>query len=405
MLEKKKSKHSDNFISVKKYYFENRLKVKEVKFSTTSLDNGNFDSQAKIVFDKNGEDIIIEGSESDFVDLSHNFMSTFRDGKYELIDLATTPAKNSTTFYKNMEHFISGSKDSLRKTIKDLQSGNGKLTTDINFVQGINACLTNNYSDPNAKAILENYEETIGIMILGLVPLHDSFEKVKSRVVAKETRFNSFMKESDEIFAKNLRSLSPLVAFRTIYENCEVDTEFLLNNFVQTKKIVDIRLRSLYKETGGKLDGPIAIQNLIKEYIDIYEIIRPILRDMAILIRKNGNQVDLNSQDDIIRYLKINKYNSLVGTIDIYLRNAGTHSSLDYTEKGVVKVFDNSTKRRKLIKNFKYNDIIDKHKKINELALALIFSYLMNERIIWLFTIDSPDFKFHVIENKPNFST
>ncbi len=402
MLNKKKSKHSDNFISVKKYYFENRLKIKEVKISMTSLDNEEFNSQAKIVFDNNGDDIIIEGSESDFVDFSLNFKSTFRDGKQELIDLATTPAKNPSTYYKNMEHFISGSKDSFRKTIEDLQSGNGKLPTDINFIQGINACLTNNYSNPNAKAILENYEETIGIMMLGLVPLHDSFEKIKSRVVVKESRFNSFMKESDEIFAKNLRSLSPLVAFRTLYKNCEVDTEFLLNSFVHTKKVIDIKLRSLYKETGGKLDGPIGIQNLIEEYIDIYEIIRPILRDMAILIRKNGDKVNLNSQDDIIRFLKVKKYKSLVGSIDIHLRNAGTHFSLDFNKKGVVKVFDSSTKRRKLIKNFKYDDIIDKHKKINELALALIFSYLMNERIICLFTIDSLDFKYYVVENKSN---
>lgn len=402
MPEKNKSKHSDNFISVKKYYFEKQLKVKEITFSVTRLDNGNFDSQAKIVFDNNGEDIIIEGSEPDFVDLSHNFQSSFRDGKKELIDLATTPSKNSTTYYKNIEYFISGSKDSLRKTIEDLQSGKGKIPTDINFVQGINACLANNYSDPNAIAILENYEETIGIMILGLMPLHDSFQKVKSRRVTKESRFNSFMKESDEIFAKNLRVLSPLVAFTTIYEKCKVDTEFLSINFAQTKKSIDIRWRSLYKETGGKLDGPIAIQNLINEYIDIYEIIKPILRDLAFLIKKNGDSVNLDSQDDIIRFLKIKKYNSLVGTIDVHLRNAGTHFSLDYTEKGVVKVFDSSAKSRKLIKNFRYDEIIDKHKKINELALALIFSYLMNERIIWLFTIDSPDFKFHVVENKPN---
>jgi hypothetical protein len=161
-------------------------------------------------------------------------------------------------------------------------------------------------------------------------------------------------------------------------------------------------LRSLYKETGGKLDGPIGIQNLIEEYIDIYEIIRPILRDMAILIRKNGDKVNLNSQDDIIRFLKVKKYKSLVGSIDIHLRNVGTHFSLDFNKKGVVKVFDSSTKRRKLIKNFKYDDIIDKHKKINELALALIFSYLMNERIICLFTIDSLDFKYYVVENKSN---
>ena len=402
MPENKKFKHSDNFVSVKKYYFEKGLKVKEVTFSASRLDNGDFDAQAKIVFDNNGEDIIIEGSEPDFIYLSHNFQSTFRDGKKELIDLATTSAKDSTTYYNNMGHFISRSKDSLRKTIEGLQYGKGKLSTDIDFVHGIYACLTNNYSEPNAKAILENYEETIGILILSLVPLHESYQKVKSRIVTKESRFDSFMKESDEIFSNNLRSLSPLIAFSTLYENCDVDTDFLLNNFVQTKKDIDTRWRSLYKETGGKLDGPTGIHNLIKEYIDIYEIIRPILRDLAFLISKNGDILNLNSQDDIIRFLKIKKYNSLVGTIDTNLRNAGTHFSLDLTEKGVVKVFDSSKKKRKLIKNFKYEDIIDKHKKINELALALIYSYLINERIIWLFTIDSPDFKFHVVENKPN---
>lgn len=402
MLEYKKSKHSDNFISVKKYYFENGLKVKKVEFSGNILANGGFDYKSKIVFNNNGKDIIIEGSESDFVSLSLNFESTFREGRKELIDLATTPAKNSTTYHKNMEYFISGSQESLRKTIEDLRSGKGKLTEKIDFNQGINACLTNNYSNPNAKAILENYVETIGIMILGLIYLHDSFEKIKSRKVANENRYNSFINESDDIFAKNLRSLSPLIAFRTLYANCKVDTEFLLNNFVQTKENIDIRNRSLYKTTGGKLDGKIGIQNIIKEYIDIYEIIRPILKDLAFLIRKDGDKVDLNSQDDIILFLKQKKHQSLIGTIDIHLRNAGTHSSLDFTEKGIVKVYNNPTKSRILIKNFTYDDIIDKHKKINELALALIFSYIMNERLIWLFTIDSPDFKFYVGENKPN---
>jgi len=397
MIEKNKIKHSDNFISAKKYYFVDRLIVKEIKYSTTG---------ARIVFDNNGDDIIIEGSESDFCDYLLNFESTFRDGKPKLIDLATTPSKNLATYYKNMEYFISVSKDSLKKTIKDLQSGKGKLPIDINFIdidfsKGINDCLTNNFSNPEAKAIIENYEETIGIIILSLSYLHETFEVVKSRMVSKESRLNSFMKEADEIFAKNLRSLSPLVAFRILYENCTADTELFLNNFVHHKEIIDIKWRSIYNETGGKLDGKIGIPNLINEYIHIYEIIRPILRDLAFLIKTPNDNVNLDSQDDIILFLKQKNYNSLVGTIDTNLRNAGTHVSLDWSEKGVVKLFDTPTKKRKQIKNLRYDEIIDKRQKINELALALIFSYIINERIIWLFTLDSPDFRFYVGENKP----
>lgn len=398
MLEKKISKHSDNFKLVKKYYFTDKLKAKEVKFSLNELGDGA--SKAKIIFDNNGKDIIIEGSESDFIDCLLNFKSSFRDGKGILIDLVTTPAKNLTTFHKNMEYFISVSKDSLKKAIKDIQSGKGKLQTDKHFVQGINACLKNNYSDANAKKILENYLETIGLMIIGLIFLYESIEKVKSKILSNESRFNSFIKESNEIFSNNLSSLSPLVAFKTTNENCNTDTEFLLNNLVSTLEEIDLKYKSLYKETGGKLDGSMGTKILINKYRDIYEIIKPILRDLAFLVSKNGDDVNLNSQDDVIRFLKEKKYNSLVGTIDIFLRNGASHSSLDFSEKGVVKVYDNPTKTRKLIKNFKYDDIIDKNKKIKELALALIFSYLMNERIIWLLTIDSPDFKFYVAENK-----
>ena len=43
----------------------------------------------------------------------------------------------------------------------------------------------------------------------------------------------------------------------------------------------------------------------------------------------------------------------------------------------------------------------DEYEKIVDLVLAVCFSYIMNIEILFLRVLDSPDFKFFVVENKP----
>ena len=99
-----------------------------------------------------------------------------------------------------------------------------------------------------------------------------------------------------------------------------------------------------------------------------------------------------------IRRFLIIQFSALVSTIDNNLRNASAHNSIDYNIKRNVKLYDSKLKNRKLIKEIKYKNILEKYEKLNDLVIAIIFGYVMNLEVIYLLALDSLDFKFMLLK-------
>lgn len=391
-------KHSENFLQVKNLYFTEKKKIKSITFTFSKEKN----SSAKFVFENEGEDIVIEGKEQDLVELSLQFQSTIRDGKKELVDLRTTPAYDSGTYYENVEYFIPKGFTDIKEISQRFTDGTAKINPDVDIKQGIVDILENNFDSSDAKEIITNYFESLSLHIFRLNPVLQIYNHVKKNLVKNSVRFNLYMTESDKIFKTSLKNEPVLNSVRILHSKCKADIDYLLLNFKNIINSIDLRWRELYKTTGGKMDGDKAMQFIVPDYARIYEIIKDVIIDFAILLKSESDEINLNSEEQVISFLKRRGYSNLVGTVDNDLRNGSAHSSIDYSsEKGFLLIYDNNTKNRKLIKKIQYSDVLKKYDSLSDLTLAALFSYMMNRELYYLWALDSPDFKFYVVENKP----
>ncbi|MCK4669802.1 MAG: hypothetical protein KAT43_01270 [Nanoarchaeota archaeon] len=395
-MEDKKSKFSENFRLFKKYYFTKKFKVKDVhlEFNKTS-------EKGKVVFDKNGKDLVLEGSEQDFMELCFKLKSTIRNGKNEIVDISTTPAHDTNTYYKNMEVFTSKAKTDIKELVKDLDQGKGKISPDVDLKEGVISILKKDFENKHAKEILSNYFESIALLILRLKPIHILYEKIKKNLVKNESRFNKNIQLIDQIFKQALKSDSKITPILILDKKCIVDLEFLLRTVYETIKSIDQRWQKLYPSTGGVMEGKEAMKFIAGDYEKLFEVINDPLRDFTCLLNKNNEEVVLSSEEQILNFLKRKGFSDLVSTVDNDLRNASAHNSIDFSQKGKLLLYDGKHKKRRLLKVLKYQQVLDKYEKLSDLALATIFGYIMNLEVHYLFALDSPEFKFFVVENKP----
>lgn len=394
---------SPNFIQAKKLIYEQGFEIDSLEINISPIKDGQkgeCTGKAKITFNKNDEIISLEGDDSDFFELACKLKTTFRDGRKKIIDISKLPVKNTGTYYENMNYFIPKNSDEITHAIKRLQLGTTNIPSEFNISKGVEDCINKNFESKEAKLLLDNYFDSIAAVILGMIPIQKGFENVKKKMISNENRFNIYFNKINEIFQDKLMKLSLLESFEKICNECNVDVYFMLKNFTQTIKLADQNWGSLFKQTGGTLPGEEGMQRLIDDYSKLYEIIRESLRDLAYLLKDTTDYVDLNSQEGVIQFLKNKGYSDIFGTINTNLRNGGTHISIDYSTKGKVYVYDSSSKKRQLLDSLSYQKIIDKHYRIRELSLAITFSYLMVEQILLLRILDSPEFKFYVVENK-----
>jgi hypothetical protein len=395
-----KEKHSQNFLHAKKYYFQDRLKIKEVKIKIEKKENKD-SVKSKIVFDNVGEDLILEGDEQDFIEISFKLKSTIRDGKKEIIDISTTPAYDGNTYYENVDLFVTKGKTDIKETVSNLEKGIRNISPTTDLKDGIISILKNNYSNTNAKEILNNYFEAIALLILRLKPIHSGYETIKKRLVKNESRFNTYISNVDRIFKTALKMESTIKPILILDKKCKADIDFLLQKLADTIKSIDGRWRTLYPLTGGVMEGEEAIKFICGDYEKLFELVADPLKDFVLLLKTEDEEISLTSEEQIISFLKRKGFSALVSTIDNDLRNASAHNSIDYSEKGIVKLYDSRLKNRTLIKEIKYKNILEKYEKLNDLVIAITFGYILNLEVIYLRALDSPEFKFFVIENKP----
>lgn len=393
----KAEQHSKNFIRVKKLYFEEKKKIKAVK-----LNFGGDSTNAKITFEDNGSDIVVSGPEGDLFDLATKFNSTIRNGEKEIVDISTTPAQDSNTYYENIDYFVPRGFKDIKEVSKKFYDGSAKINPSTNIHQAVEDILDNKFETSDAKEVINNYFEAISLFILKLKPIHEVYEQVKAKQTKNLPRFKAYMSASDKIFKESFENISILETIMLLKNNCTVDIRHLLTNFSTTIVNISRRWDKFYKVTGGKLEGEDAMQYIVSDYEKIFEIAKEIIIDFAIMLKTEEDEFDYNSEYQVISFLKRKGFSHLVGTIDNDLRNGSAHSSIDYTtEKGIIRIYDSNRKDRKLIKKLTYAEVLKKYDSLVDLAYAVLFSYLLNREVYYLKALDSPDFKFHVVENKP----
>ncbi len=392
-----KSKHSTNYLLVKKYYFEDKFKIQKVELiCNVGSEKVNF------VFQKpDGNIININVSDEDLIDLFDKFHNTIRNGEKVVIDLSTTPAYNSNNYYNNTNLFIQKTKIYVKKICDDIKCGNSKIDKMTNINEGIIAILKKDFSNKYANEILNNYFEAIGLLILNMTPIYLEFITCKNKIIKNQTRFYSYMAEVDKIFNYFIKEQGLLDSILEIDSKCILDINHLIDQLIQTIKNISDKWSLLYNATGGKMAGELGIKEIIEQYKDLFEIVKPFLRDLVVLLKSESDNINLNSEEELITFLKQKGYSNLIGTIDNNLRNASGHNNFDLSTKGRVKIYNSHNKNKVLLDDIDYTKIIDKSNKILDLSFAVCYSWIMNLEVLLLRILDSPDFKFFVIENKP----
>ncbi len=395
-------KHSANFLEVKKLYFDEKKKIKNIEFKF-SKKKGDY---AKFVFMTEGEDIVIEGVEQDFVELSFQFKSTIREGVGELIDLRTTPAYNTETYYNNIEYFIPKGFTDIKEISQKFSNGTAKIKPQTNIKQGIVDILEKKFQSNDAEEIIKCYFEAISLHLLRMKPILKLFQLVEKKLVKNSARFKTYMGECDKIFKEALKDKPVLESVQILHKKCQADIDYLLINFKDIIGSIDLRWREMYKTTGGKLDGDKAMQYIVPDYARIFEIAKDVLVDFALMLKTDEDDIEINSEEQVIAFLKRKGYSNLVGTIDNDIRNGSAHSSIDYTSiKGKLIIYNSNKKNKREIKKVSFSDMLRKYDSLSDLTFAVLFSYLMSRELYYLWALDSPDFKFYVVENKPKSRT
>lgn len=386
--------HSENFIKVKKLHFEKGLPFTEVNIK---FEKGG-KSTAKIKLGKKEE---VEGDEPDLIELAWSIKSTIRDGKKKLVDLSSLPIKSGQKYYDNMDIFLKDSdpEGKIKKLVKEMVEDVTKRPT-FNLKKGIIDILNKKFDTSEAQEILSDYNSSKAYLLSQLALFNNPYQIIlKKRGYSKN--FNDFSEASDKIFREKIRSLPSIQALKTYDSICLVDIYFVVFNLSREMANQDQIWGALYKETGGKLSGEMGIHKKLSDYEVLYELTKDLLRDLAVILDKGARNVDVNNKEKVREFLTSQGYSSLVSFIEPHLRHGKAHVSVEYNGKtGEATIYDSVYKNRKVLIKKKYSEILDACKKMEELALALVLNHLVNELIILFMVLDSPDFKFFVVENK-----
>ncbi len=390
-------KNSKNFVKLKKLLYQEGFMIKSfnVKFNRGVV-------SAKVLLEKDGKKELISGQEDDFVLLATNLKETIREGTKRIVDLTSLPVKSSSQYYKNMEYFLPNEKNKnpLKTAIQRIMNNTSKLPKNLNLKEGIIHCLKKDFENYHAKNMLKNYQDSKAFLIIQVPPIKSILEKLKKNKIKNIKSYEKYYKLCEDIFLKNIRNHPPLKAFKIMESKFKIDTNFLMKNFTEEMKSQGIKWDSLFKTFKGKMEGVEGIKNIMGEYSNIYEITNKLLRDLAYLLKDEQGSNDLNSDAKVMELLKEKGYEELVKDIEKDLRHGGIHKSIDYSTKGVIKIYDSPRKKRTLKKTLTYQEIIDKYNLLKDLTFALIITFILEEHIIILGVLESPDFKFFVIENK-----
>ncbi|MDP2667043.1 MAG: hypothetical protein Q8P05_06100 [Candidatus Diapherotrites archaeon] len=394
------SKNSADFVKAKKLYYVEKWAVTEVNIKFENVD-GNQSISATMIFEKGGKTETIVSGEPDFVDMAFNFKTLYRDGETKIIDLSSTPIKNVANLYKNVEFFKDLSKDKVRELIGEIQSGKFLFPSGFNLRSTILDVLAKRFDNEHVKFLLANYNASLALQLAGMPLWYSSYQKMKNAANDKG-RFENFERIFSRVFRETLGEMPVIKAFLAKETKYKADRNLLLKNLGTEFSRHKERWDTYYKTTGGQMDGNAAVLHFLDDYANLFEIIKPSLQDMVSIVKEknNENNISLESDNQIAAYLKQKGFSDLVDPIDPILRNGRSHYALEQIEKGKLHIYNTKFKDRKLLKIYDIQDVIDKYMEFCDFARALVITDVLNDELLLLKALDSPDFKFFVIENK-----
>ncbi|MBI2971840.1 MAG: hypothetical protein HYY37_05465 [Candidatus Aenigmarchaeota archaeon] len=391
--------HSADFIKAKTLYYKERYEPSEVKINLNRDPATNeLLGKAHIVFEKDGKKEEIISSEDDFFVLASSLQTTVRNGIKKLVEI-----KNTNKYYENVEFLLPKSNNEIQIAIKEITEGKFQVSKDFILKKAIYDVLDGNFSGQNATTIIKNYNYVLANEILLLNSLNQFLELFKRNNPRSVQRFTDFMDTTWKLFQSTLFQQPPLEAARIYRQYSNLD----LDGIATALRRQELSWRAKWNalSDGGKrpIDGQIAAKQMVDDYADMFEISKKILRGLARLnAHYSGNEINMESFEDIDKELKSSGYNKLVASVDRALRNAGSHWEVDYEEKGFVKIIDTRGKKPKLIKSISYNDLMDKTRTLRDLTFGLFFGLTFAESLLIFRALDSPDLKFTLIENYSN---
>ena len=389
--------HSQDFIKAKKLIYDEGYEITHANiriFGPANKDKSKRD-HATIVFKKESDKKEIHSEEGDFVMLASKIKGTFRDGKKKLIEI-----KDTNKYYENVEHFIPKSDNDIQEAVKRLKTGNHKIPQTFNLYNSFIKLIKKEFKDDEVKILLNNYFEVVGTQIITLESVYKHFELVKQKLLSNNQRFKAFMEKVDKIIRENILNHSPLESVEILVTLSKTDAELLIKNIAHLEKTSQERWKAMSNNGKQGIEGKLAAKYMVDDYNDYFEILRKILRDLAVII--NSNSKDFESVDTFFQIesiFKKNGYSDLVSPILVRLRHSGTHWDIDYSKKGEVSFFDSRAKNKKPVFEIDYKKLIEKTQKLRDLTWAAFFSYYMWREIIFFRCLDSSDLKFYLVEN------
>jgi hypothetical protein len=386
---------SEALQQAKKFLYEENLDIEESKVTLKNEDEPH--QEAEVIFQTEEGEKKVSGTQDDFISFCFGLDKVIRDGERKLAEIDTDDASR---YYENMDLFIDSSDNPGKEAHKRLIKGESNLKKELNLRKALDATIEENFEQEDLISIAENFHDAKVLAVLNLQDLEEHKQKLKETQVKDVSRYETLLNEAGSIFQDEILTKPPLKAYETFRKTCNADIEFLLKRLGKEINRRGKEWEALFEKTGGKMDGETGMSRILDEYAMLYEIIQDVLRDYASMLRDNPDEVDLNNEKEVIRFLKRQGYNQLVGTIISQFRHGPNHQSIEIdNEEGLVRVYEERSYSSKVLEEYTYEKVNEKYRKFRDLSLALLFSYTIMEEVMVFRSLDSFDFKLAIIEN------
>jgi len=395
---------SEEYVELKRLVHEEELPVERVE-RRWSKEDGDW---AKVEFKDEGN-TVIESSEEDFVFAATQLNTVVREGEEMFVDLTSRPVGGTDGFYSNIEHFtpedreyLNGDKSRLEVGLEALQSEEEEEPEEIGLIEALDASIDKDTENEELLKVIEHYDAALALQWTHVRDAYEAMENTKEDIAEDIDRFEVFLDDAFDILRKGFLETSPINGYRKYRDITITDSIFLLNKMGEVRNKTHQEWKSLAGEGDGSIDGEIAMPRVLDEYARHYELAKDPLRDLAATVdyEDGFENVDLSDSRDVIRFLKRNNHQNLVGTVVPQLRNGPSHMSININEDdGIVEIFNQRGRNREIEKKISFDDLVEKQKKMRDLSSAIIIATAVTEQLVIFRYLDSPDFIYRIIEN------
>lgn len=386
---------SESYIEFKKAFHQKRHEITETKVEFSQEGR----SFAKVVFeDEDGEEYELESDAGDFISLVAGLRSTFREGEKRIVDLEGEKGIDGSTYYNNMDYFISEKENPLDRARERLIEGGTDLPEDVSIEEALDALMEENYQNNDLEAIVENYYDALGALLMEIANIESSYTNMEQ----KGNNIRDYTNKPHEIFQDSVFTLPPLEAYEKYRDKTSCNALALMESHNDLKEKMKADWGAHYEANGGRLQGKIGMRKILEDYSSFFEIIYPVLRDLAALLwdENNRKNEELSNKEDVLRFLRRQGYRKITGPVEPQLRHGPAHESVKIDdEEGKIRVYSDNSRDRELEEEYDFEKVPEKLNKMQKIVAPVLMGYVMDEYITIHRTLASRDFKFKIIEN------